>query len=482
MPAVPPRAAADPAGTAATRRPQATTTLAGRVMAPANVLGGAKLIGSDGATLVGLDGASLSGADGASLVGSDGASLTGAGRGLLAVTERACAGAEVVLTDADGKPVPGVKPVLTGVDGGFKVFGVPPGSFRVQAGVRTAAGVARLETLVRSDARAGGAEISAASTLVTRLVAGSARLGAMDMQRFSEAVAACAQALDDRALPEWADQAGVDRAAQAALAASAEMRPMIETLAPDLDAVAGPAATAAGSATRPASPLAPSAASSGGPKVGGPPTLPIAIIPSPAPIAAASPVATAMPTATPSPVEEVHDPRLEFRETEAGASGWSYYWLDGTTPRPMGLVPPALAAPAAPPMWIGGTDVRTDGLTGQCYAFADAQNFVLDPSTTKLEGAAAAWTAPTGGTVRIVGNVEVNATTVNGVTVSVRNGETPVVTEVLDATRTGFRLDSGTFGVGAGARVWLWAQPRAMPEVTDVTRFQLQLIFTRPGP
>lgn len=457
-----PGAADGSGGTASVRRatPAATAVLEGRVTAPANVLGGAKLIGLDGASLVGADGASLVGADGASLIGQDGASLR-AGRGVLAVAERGLAGAEVVLADAKGKPLPGVKPATTDADGRFKLVGAPAGAFRLQAGVRTARGVARLEAMVRPDVRAAGAEVSAASTLVARLVAAAPKAAAMDMARWSEAVEACAQALDDGMLPDWGDPAGVDRAAKAAMARSAAMRPVIAAIARDtgmdLDAMVAPPAPSTVPAASPvaASPVPSASAASTAP--------------------AAAPSAPASPTPAPVATVEYHDPRVEFRKTEAEASAWTYYWLDGPVPRPM----TALAANAS---WVGGTETRPDDLVGYCTVFLEGPSFVLDPSTTKLEGAAAAWTTPVAGTARVVGYVDMNAHTTNGATFSVRNGDVEVAKKVLGPALTVDRFDTGNFQVPAGGKIWLWAQPNAMPETTDLVRCQLRIEFTRSSP
>lgn len=448
-------------GIASARRPAAAAVMKGRVMAPPNVLAGTRLIGTDGASLIGADGASLVGTDGASLIGLDGASFR-----LLAMAERGLARAEVALVDAGGKPVPGVKPVLTDGEGRYQLAGVPAsGVFRVVAGVRTAAGPARLEALVRPGA-AAAADVSAATTLVTAVLAGGARPEAFDATRFADAVAACRAALADGALPEWSSRDGVDRAARAMMAEVPAMRPALEALARDMGA--GLASAAPSVAPAPAD-AASAAATSPTPAV------------SPSDVASVAPTPSgAAPSAAPTPrsfepVVEVHDPRAEFHHLEDATSPWSYWWLDGLTPRPM------VPGTDQSPIWSGGSGDPATSTPGDCFASIDATSLVLDPSTFKLEGVGARWLAPVRGTVRVAGIAEINAHTTNGVKVSVRRDREAMFEVDLGVDRTQVKFDTGTFDVEASAPVWLWTQPKAMPETTDVTRFRVELIFTRPG-
>ena len=471
-------------------RRQAPAAIAGRLMAPANVLGGAALIGSDGGSLVGSDAASLVGTDGASLIGNDAASFAGR-RGLLAATARGLAGAQVILADGAGKPIAGVKPATTDAEGRYRLEGVPTaGAFRVLAGVRTAAGPARLETLVRSDAGAADAEISGATTLVAAMVAQGPRLSNFDHRRFALAVSKVAKVADDAAMPDWADRAGVKKAADL-VAAKTDVADLMAELARDMAASTGPDVPPdAGTGLPPAD--AASAAPTGGSALvtANPPTIapasgaPASQAPAePSPSAAASiapsvaPSVTAAPTAAPTPgVQEMHDARAGFRRTDTGASPWSYWWLDGTNPLPMVLV----GGGTSDPYWLGGTTVRGDQYSGECYVREDGSALILDPSAADMDGPAAAWRAPGDGTVQVLGVASVGAGATDGVVVSVRNGGAQLRSERLQGSRLEARIDTDKFAVTTGTLVWLWSQP-AGPVATNATRFQATILFTPYG-
>lgn len=205
-------------------------TLTGKVKAVAGVLAnnGGQLLGNNGATLVANNAGNL-------------ISDKGAGYRLQAIDEVPVAGTAIYVVGDDGKPLPGVQPVLTDAQGNYTLTGVPKDrAYLIRALIKTAGGKeAALETIGQAAAQASPLLVSTASAMVTVAVFDDRKgdLTGFDAVKFQAAVDATAAKLTLADIPDFADRAAVKAAIDKLAAQVAELQVALDAVKSQLDAL-----------------------------------------------------------------------------------------------------------------------------------------------------------------------------------------------------------------------------------------------------